>query len=152
MYFGLFVYNMETDSQVEIIQSVMRLILESSGRSNGRSLSTCQDVSGTAQSSEILNHQAPRCPGGQKENLFCSSLVVGLCLSTASSFALRPGFHGLHADHPAWLSCARGTWILPAVQPLLDLEETKLAISWVETTSFKLFRIKVAVTTQSGKV
>ena len=67
-------------TQVEIIQSVMRLILESSGRSNGRSLSTCQDVSGTAQSSEILNHQAPRCPGGQKENLFCSSpLLASVC-------------------------------------------------------------------------
>ena len=44
------------------------------------SVSTCQDVSGTVQSSEILNHQAPRCPGGQKENLFCSSpLLASVC-------------------------------------------------------------------------
>ena len=82
MYFGLFVYNMETDSQVEIIQSVMRLILESSGWSNGQSLSTC----GVWNCSVVWNTKPPstKVPGRPKRDHWiiwiCSSpLLASVC-------------------------------------------------------------------------
>ena len=151
MYFGLFVY-METENTSrnnsvshEVDLGVIRSVKWLVSLYISRRVWNCSVVWNTKPPSTKV-------PGRPKRESILLISIVGLCLSTASSFALRSGFHGLHADHPAWLSCARGRWILPALQPLLDLEETKLAISWVETTSFKLFRIKVAVTTQSGKV